>query len=70
VLEAARHAIPVIAVASNDTILDVTAEQLGLENVIPARSYAEAAGVVLALRGSISLDSLRRPLVSLDPFGQ
>lgn len=68
VLEAARRGIPVIAVADNTTILDVTADNLGLDGVIPASNYIEAAGIVLALRASVSLDSLRRPLASLNPI--
>lgn len=33
-----------------------------MRNVVPARSYLEAAGVILALRQRISLKSLRRPI--------
>lgn len=54
--------IPLIAVAENQTVLEVTQDQMRMRNVIPVRSYLEAAGVVLALRQGISLESLRRPI--------
>jgi hypothetical protein len=60
VLAAAECGIPVIAV-HNPSLLQVGAEALGLE-VLPAASYAEAAGLVLALREGISPAALRRPL--------
>ncbi len=65
VFAAARHGIPVIAVKENTTILDVTADKLGLENVIPVNNYPEAAGVIQALRNGIALPSLHRPLETL-----
>ncbi|MFJ2796522.1 MULTISPECIES: DUF3326 domain-containing protein [unclassified Streptomyces] len=65
VLEAARRGIPVIAVRGNTTILDVGAQALGLLNVIEVSGYAEAAGVILALRNGISLDTIDRPVVTL-----
>ncbi len=65
VLEAVRRGIPVIAVRANATILDVDARALGLSEVIEVANYAEAAGVILALRQGISLDSLARPMVTL-----
>jgi hypothetical protein len=54
--------IPLIAVEDNHTLLDVTNDKMRMHNVIPVKSYAEAAGVVLALRHGISLESLRRPI--------
>ena len=54
-----------IAVRGNETILGVTREELGLENVIEVGSYAEAAGVLLALGRGISLQSVMRPLSTL-----
>ena len=45
----------------NPCLLQVDAEALGL-SVLPARSYGEAAGLVLALREGISPAALRRPL--------
>lgn len=65
VLEAARRGIPVIAVRDNGTILDVNAQSLGLSGVIEVGGYAEAAGVILALRKGISLDTISRPMVTL-----
>jgi hypothetical protein len=63
VLACAERGIPVIAV-ENPCLLEVTAECLGLE-VIPAASYSEAAGLVLALREGIAPAALRRPLPAL-----
>lgn len=54
--------IPLIAVRENDSVLQVSNEQMEMSNVIEVASYLEAAGVVLALRQGISLESLRRPL--------
>ena len=62
VLYAHEQGVPIIAVQENRTILDVTQESLGLENVIQARSYAEAAGLLHALKRGVSLQSLARPL--------
>lgn len=64
-LFAARFGIPAIAVRDNETILGVTREELGLDNVIEVSSYAEAAGVLMALEQGISLHSLVRPLATL-----
>ena len=63
VLACAERGIPVIAV-DNPCLLNVSAEALGLE-VLPAASYSEAAGLVLALREGIAPVALRRPLPSL-----
>ena len=63
VLACAERGIPVIAV-DNPCLLAVSAEALDLE-VIPAASFSEAAGLLLALREGISPGSLRRPLAAL-----
>ena len=63
VLACAERGIPVIAV-DNPCLLNVNAEVLGLE-VLPASSYSEAAGLVLALREGLAPAELRRPLASL-----
>ena len=60
VLACAERGIPVIAV-HNPCLLEVSAQALGLE-VLAAASYAEAAGLVLALREGIDPGVLRRPL--------
>jgi hypothetical protein len=39
-----------------------------MANVIPVGTYLEAAGVILALRSGISLESVRRPLRALPGF--
>lgn len=62
--------IPVIAVAENKTILDVTNRKMRMANVIEAGSYLEAAGVILALRKGISLESLRRPIHAAERVGE
>jgi hypothetical protein len=54
--------IPLIAVEDNHTLLNVTNAEMRMRNVISVRSYLEAAGVILALRRGLSLESLRRPL--------
>jgi Protein of unknown function (DUF3326) len=68
-LYADRFGIPVIAVEENRTLLEVNGSDLGLSNVISVANYAEAAGVVLALRRGICLESIARPLQTLRPAG-
>jgi hypothetical protein len=65
VLFAQQYDLPVIAVHENATILDVTQEKLQLDNVIGVSSYAEAAGIILALKNGITPQSLSRPLPTL-----
>ena len=67
VLACLERRVPVIAVA-NPSLLKVNASALGLEGVaelLSASSYAEAAGLVLALREGIAPASLQRPFPSL-----
>ena len=66
VLAALERAVPVIAVA-NPSLLRVGADALGLPSgsVLTASSYAEAAGLVMALREGISVASLQRPIPGL-----
>jgi hypothetical protein len=61
-LAAEFSGIPLIAVRENKTLLNVTNETMKMMNVIEVNSYLEAAGVVVALREGISLESVRRPL--------
>jgi hypothetical protein len=61
-LAAEFSGIPLIAVEENRTLLAVTNDKMRMSNVISVRSYLEAAGVILALRQGISLESLRRPI--------
>jgi hypothetical protein len=61
-LTAEFNGIPLIAVEENETLLAVTNDKMRMRNVISVRSYLEAAGVILALRQGISLESLRRPI--------
>ena len=64
-LAAVARDVPVITVA-NPSLLAVTPQALGLEpSVLPATSYSEAAGLVLALREGLSPASLQRPLPRL-----
>jgi len=67
ILQAEKYQIPVIAVGENQTILDISQSKLQLNNVIEAHSYAEAAGLILALKNGIHLESLSRPLMTLRP---
>ncbi len=64
VLACAERGVPVIAVTGNTCLLQVNGEALGLP-VIAAAGYAEAAGLVLALREGLDPAALRRPLVPL-----
>jgi hypothetical protein len=59
VLAAAARGIPIVAV-HNPSALAVTAEALGIP-AIPAASYLEAAGVLLALRSGLDPAAIRRP---------
>jgi len=61
-LAAEKFKIPIIAVKENKTILNVTADKLGLKQAITAENYLEAAGIALALKNGISLDAVRRPI--------
>ena len=54
VLKAIENNIPVIAVEENKTVLDITAESLGIESkIIKVKNYHEAAGRLLALKEGI-----------------
>ena len=65
VLACVERGIPVISVA-NPSLLSVTSEVLGLTSgVFQASSYAEAAGLLVALREGISPSALGRPLPPL-----
>jgi len=65
-LEGVRRRIPVIAIKENQTILDVTAEKLGIQqHVILAENYLEAAGILAALKAGIDWRMVRRPLAAL-----
>jgi hypothetical protein len=60
-LACAARQVPLIAVTGNPSLLAVTGDALGLD-VLEAASYAEAAGLVLALREGLSPEALRRPI--------
>jgi len=64
VLACAERGVPLIAVTGNPCVLEVGAGSLGL-TVLPAATYGEAAGLVLALREGIDPVSLGRPLPGL-----
>ena len=56
----------IITVAENTTVLNVTADALGLTHCVwPAANYIEAAGLVLSLRAGIDWRACRRPLAAL-----
>lgn len=61
VLACAERGVPLISV-DNPCLLQVGALELGLKT-LQARSYSEAAGLVLALREGIDPAALQRPLV-------
>ena len=66
VLACLERGVPLITVA-NPSVLDVSAEALGLDHGVQrASSYAEAAGFVMALREGVAAASLQRPLPPLE----
>jgi hypothetical protein len=56
VLASAERGVPVISVSGNPCVLQVDGAALGLP-VVEAASYAEAAGLVLALREGLALET-------------
>ena len=52
-----RHQVQIITVAENATTLNVTPDHLGLQ-VLKARSYSEAIGILVALRAGLDPQSL------------
>lgn len=64
-LYAQLRGIPVIAVKGNETVLNVTQQGLNLDGVIQVANYAEAAGMVVAIKHGINLESISRPLRTL-----
>jgi len=57
--------IPLVAVKENKTILNIDHEVMQMDNLIEVENYLEAAGVLLAMRSGIALESIRRPLKTL-----
>ncbi|BEV36741.1 DUF3326 domain-containing protein [Synechococcus sp. M16CYN] len=65
ILACIERRVPIISVA-NQSLLSVTSEALGLSSgVMRAGSYAEAAGLLVALREGLSPSALGRPLLPL-----
>ena len=66
VLACVERDVPLITVA-NPSLLNVGPKALGLSagSVLSACSYAEAAGLVLALREGLSVAALTRPIAPL-----
>ena len=56
VLASAERGVPLIAVTGNRCVLEVDGAALGLR-VVEAQTYAEAAGLVMALREGIALET-------------
>lgn len=67
---AERRGVPIIAVRGNGTVLDVTADKMGFRHVIEVDTYAEAAGILLALRHGLDIGAISRPLATLRPQGE
>jgi hypothetical protein len=61
VLASVERGVPLIAVSGNPCVLQVDGAALGLP-VLPASTYGEAAGLVLALREGLDPGALVRPL--------
>ena len=69
VLACLERQVPVITV-ENRSVLSVTSDALALgPNVLQAGSYAEAAGLLLALREGLAPESLVRPLQRRQAIG-
>lgn len=62
VLAAQKNNILVIGVRENKTVLDVTPDKLGLNNVIVVENYLEAFGIIAAMKAGVALESVRRPI--------
>ena len=60
--------IPLIVV-SNSNLLNVNCDAFGtrkMKNVLNARNYVEAAGMVLVLRTALNIESLYRPFSGIE----
>lgn len=66
-LYAAQAGVPVIIVEENGSILNIDNSFLFGLPVYKVKNYPEAAGLILALRQGISIESVRRPLRSIRP---
>ena len=65
-LSCIERQIPLITV-NNSSILSVTSDRLGIDSdIYSASNYAEAAGLLLAIREGLTPNSLARPLKSLE----
>lgn len=63
VISCIEKAIAVIAVKNNTTVLDVTAEKLGIiEKIIISANYLEACGYITALKSGICPETILRPI--------
>lgn len=69
-IHAERSGIPIVAVRDNRTVLDVDGAKMGFGKVIEVGTYAEAAGVLLALRHGIDVRAIARPIETLRPEGE
>ncbi len=61
-----KNNIPIIAVKENETYLDVKP----LQKVIEVDNYLEAAGIIMAMRAGIKVDSVRRPIKFTKVIGE
>lgn len=64
--------VPIILVKDNPTKYDITPERLQIETqgrkIYRVNSYMEAAGLLLALRNGIAVESITRPLPQIEPI--
>ena len=71
-LAALDQGVPVILVKDNTTKYDITPERLQIETqgkpIYRVNSYMEAAGLLLALRNGIAVESTIRPMPQLQPI--
>lgn len=64
-----ERGVPVILVGDNRTAFGMSPEDLGLHDhpaIVRVDSYAEAAGVLLAMRAGIAIEQIRRPVAPLE----
>jgi hypothetical protein len=64
-LSSEKNNIPIIAVEENKTVLKVTKEKLKLKNVIKAKNYLEAAGILACMKEGIDYRTVERPISAL-----
>jgi len=64
--------IPVILIKDNKNVMNITLERLNIDarrhNIYFVNNYAEATGLLTALREGIAIESLQRPILPITPI--